>query len=709
MELNYNIYSIKNIDVLLDEFDFIKNNKGYEYANIPCVIDIESSSFYLSSCKQSIMYAFVIGINGKCIIGRTYEELKNILYTISSHYVLSKKRRMIFYVHNLSYEFQFFRKWFNWEQVFALEERKVVYALTDIGIELRCSYILSGYNLAYIGENLLTKYKVKKMVGDLDYKLIRHKSTILTEKELGYILNDGLVVMAYIQEEIERNKNNINYLQLTKTGKVRDFCRKRCLYTGNHHEGNKQYYSYRHLMSLLKITSIQEYNQLKRAFSGGFTHANAFYVGKELSNVTSYDFTSSYPSVMICEKYPMSTGKLINVKSMKELRYYMKTYCVLMDATFINISSTSTYEHSISESKCYKLEKSMVDNGRIVDAELLSITLTEQDFYIIEKLYKWEKLKVKNVRIYRKDYLPTCFIKAILDLYSTKTTLKGVEEKEIEYLVSKENLNSCYGMCVTGICRDELEYIEDEQYCGGWKSTECDYEKAIQKYNNSKQRFLCYQWGVWVTAYARRNLFNGICAINDDYVYADTDSIKFLNADKHKEYFIQYNKEIELKLEKAMQFHNLPISLCKPLTKNNEIKILGVWDYDGFYLKFKTLGAKRYMVKTEKGFKYKNIKCPYSLTISGLSKFESIPYLYSLHGDDIMNIFQDGMFIPKEYTGKNTHTYLDFEQKGYITDYLGKTDSYYEKSSIHLEECEYELSMTSEYLDLIYDIQERID
>lgn len=58
----------------------------------------------------------------------------------------------------------------------------------------------------------------------------------------------------------------------------------------------------------------------------------------------------------------------------------------------------------------------------------------------------------------QKEYLPTPFVKSILHLYESKTKLKGVEGKEVEYLNSKEMLNSCYGMSVTNPLRDEFTY-----------------------------------------------------------------------------------------------------------------------------------------------------------------------------------------------------------------------------------------------------------
>ena len=683
----------KSIDELLDEnIPFIKSNKRIEYANVPCTIDIESSSFYIDDgSKRGIMYAWVLGINGKCIIGRTYEQLWNSLDRISEFYELNEKRRMIFYIHNLSFEFQWFRKWRNWIRVFATEERTPLYALDDKGIELRCSYLLSGYSLDNVAKNLTT-YKTRKMVGDLDYKLVRHSETPLTEKEIGYILHDGLVVMCYIQEEIESNHNNITLLPLTKTGKVRSYIRKSCLYSGKHTKNTWKFKKYRMMMKALPISSLQEYEQLKRAFHGGFTHANGFYVNHTVKNVTSFDFTSSYPYVMISEQFPMGKGKLVHVKDKEHFYYLMKYYCCLFDCTFINLDSKIIYEHPISFSKCYHIKNYSTDNGRVVQAEELSITLTEQDFAIIKKFYSWEHMRIKNCRIYEKQYLPHDFVRGVLTLYKKKTELKGVEESIVEYMNSKEMLNSCYGMCVTDICRTEIDYTNDS-----WGKIPPSSEEQIEKYNKKPNRFLCYQWGVWVTAYAMRNLFTAIYGLGDDYIYSDTDSVKFINYEKHKNYFETYNKNAIIKLKNAMDYHGFSYELFQPYTNKGERKICGLWDFDGFYPKFRTLGAKRYMVQKENG--------DYSLTVSGVNKHYAIPYLYQKYGDKIMDKFTDGLTIPPQYTGKNIHTYIDEETSGEVIDYLGNKSTYYEKSSIHLEESGYELSLSREFIDYLLSIK----
>lgn len=244
------------------------------------------------------------------------------------------------------------------------------------------------------------------------------------------------------------------------------------------------------IMKGLRLTP-DEYKQLKRAFQGGFTHANPFYSGKVLNDITSFDFTSSYPCVMLAEKFPMSSGEKIQITSREEFEKNIKLYCCLFDVEFVGLQSRLWFDSYISISRCWGVKTAVVNNGRVVSAQHLCTTLTEQDYKIIQQFYTWEHIKIGVFRRYKKDYLPTDFIRAILKLYHDKTTLKGVDNKEIEYLKSKEMLNSCYGMAVTDIVRPEILYVND--WC---EPKEPDFEKAIKDYNGSRSRFLFYPWGV---------------------------------------------------------------------------------------------------------------------------------------------------------------------------------------------------------------------
>lgn len=712
------------LEMAVNEKNIIGNSKGERFFNVPCSFDIETTSFYRDPDgkaydyeqtqkmtdangrkakleKASVMYIWQFGINGFIIVGRTWDEFVNMCSVITETLALTEKLRLIVYVHNLAYEFQFIRKWFDdWNRVFSIDLRKPIYAITTGFIEFRCSYLLSGYSLAKLGEQLM-KYKCSKKVGDLDYSLIRHTGTPLTDTELGYCINDIKVVMCYIQERIEECKG-IHRIPITKTGFVRQYCRKHCLRTVVDGKTVSNW-DYVNLMQDLQITGLDEFDMLQRAFAGGFTHANAHYTDEIVPEVDSYDFTSSYPYVMVSEKYPMSQGVAVTVKSMKQFEFLISKYCCVFDIEFTNIFASQIQDNPISVSKCFIKENAAENNGRIVGAAKIALTITDVDFHIIKNFYTWESLRIGQMYCYRKEYLPTPFIHSILDLYEKKTKLKGVEGKEVEYLNSKEMLNSCYGMSVTNPLRDEFVYN------GEWDINAMSDEQKkdlLFKYNTSKNRFLFYPWGIFVTAYARRNLFTGIHEAKEDYIYSDTDSIKLRNGDKHADYFKAYNMQVVQKLRAACKYHNLPFSMCEPETIKGITKTLGVWDYEGRYRHFKTLGAKRYMVEEENALKVNGKSYNFSLTVSGVNKKSAIPYLLETYGENgIFEAFTNYLDIPPKATGKNIHTYIDYDINGKLTDYLGNECEYNEKSSVHLEPTGYSLSLSVMYLNYLMGIK----
>lgn len=664
--------------------------KSIEYINIESGFDIETTSVKINDDKFSFMYlwAFGLGGNGEFLIhGRTWEEFKELINFLSNELNLSLNRRLVVYVHNLGYEFQFMRKYFKWFDVFSVDERKPIKATIEQGIEFRDSYILSGYNLKKTAENLQF-HTIKKLVGDLDYSLVRHDETLITDDEMEYMKNDVLIILYYINEQLMQYEN-ITKIPLTNTGRVREYVKKNCYFD----KGETTYKSskskkknYRFLMNNLTLEP-DEYYKLKWAFMGGFTHANAYYTNKTLENVNSIDFTSSYPAVMLSEKFPMGKGfKPTKEEILKKgYDYYLNNFCCLIGLGIKGLENKFYQESYLSVSKCKTSGAKTVNNGRIYNADVITTYITDVDYWILKRCYSWEDLRIFDLICYPRNYLPKSIFESILELYKNKTTLKGVKGKETEYLLSKGMLNSVYGMTVTDIVRDEIIYNEE------WSTKQVNNDEEIEKYNSKKSRFLFYPWGVWVTAYARRNLWSGIFAINEDYIYSDTDSIKFLNLEKHKKYIDDYNKIIEKKLIDALNYHNLDTNLLYPKTQENKVKLIGVWDYEGLYSKFKTLGAKRYLVEQDENL---------FLTVAGLGKSNGVKYMKEQckNNSEVFKMFDNNLKIPAEKTGKMTHTYIDVEKEFTITDYQGNTKKIKSLSSIHLEPCEFSLSLTDFYI-----------
>ena len=640
--------------------------------------------------KVSIMYCWQFAIDGKVIFARTWPEFVKCMKIIEKYTNLSN--RIIVYVHNLAFEFQFIRTFFKWYKVFSISPRKPIYAITESGIEFRCSYILTNYSLAKLADQLHV-YDIKKLVGDLDYSLVRTPNTPMTKQEISYCINDVLIVSAYIQECVLTEKF-ISRIPLTATGYCRRYARKKCFYSGNTRKEKEHCHAeYRELMRCLTIDGKEEYLQLKRAFQGGFTHCSAFYSGLILENVGHIDETSAYPFSLLSERnYPMSKGQKVKPANRNEFEKYLKYYCCIFDCEFTDIKPRFIYENYISASHCFNKEGCIENNGRIVSAKKIKITLTEIDFDIIRKTYKYKHLKVTNMRIYRKGYLPKNFILAIIKLYQDKTTLKGVEGKEVEYLNSKALLNACFGMCCTDISRDEIIYNDT------WNVEKADIDKDIEKYNKSNQRFLYYPWGIYCCALSRRNLWQAIVNFKEDYIYADTDSIFCLNLDKHMEWIESYNKHCGVKLKRMCDHYGIDYNELLPRTIKGEIKPLGVWDIEHKNIDiFKSLGAKRYLMKVGGSI---------GLTVAGVNKKAAVPYLLETYGDCIFEAFSNHLDIPCDHTGKLTHVYIDSFQSGTITDYQGNQYTFNEEPpSVYLEKAAYYFDISQTYIDYIKGVQ----
>lgn len=664
----------------------VKNNKGIEYYNIPAGFDIETTSFYEYGEKRSLMYLWNLGVFNKVINGRTWEELFVLLDCIRQVMDLSESKILVIYVYNLPYEFQFIRKRCCWDKVFQIEERKVVYAQTN-GIEYRCGLKLSGgKSLKKVGDDLL-KYKVQKLNGFLDYKIIRSPLTPLTQKEIDYGESDVRVILSYIQEKIEQD-GDITRIPLTNTGYVREFCRKSCY--------GKNWLKYRNLINNLTLEP-DEYSQLKRAFQGGFVHANAHHANKILKNLRSKDFISSYPAWMVLELFPMSRGIRVNENlNTKMLKHYMDNYCCLFDIEMKGLMATRFNENPISSSKCFELEAPyFVNNGRIVGASRVKMTITELDFITYSKFYTWDSIKISNLIIYEKGYLPVALIEAILYFYEGKTTLKDVVEEIVNYMISKNMLNACYGMIVTDIVREVLEYINNE-----FITKEGDVDEQIKKYNENKKRFLFYPWGVWVTAYARFHLFEAIYELEDDYVYGDTDCVKYKGGSKYDSWFEGFNNKIIDAIKRSSEYTKIPIEKYMAKDKYGVLRVIGTWDSDGEYLKFKTLGAKRYIYTAinKKGEEELHV------TIAGSNKSKTAEYLSTFAQP--FKEFKDELVVPKEYSGRNVLTYIDEETEGILVDCNGVPYHYHELSSVHMEESEYSLSLSDDYVKWLKQYEE---
>ena len=85
-------------------------------------------------------------------------------------------------------------------------------------------------------------------------------------------------------------------------------------------------------------------------------------------------------------------------------------------------------------------------------------------------------------------------------------------------------MRSIYGMMAQNPVKKSLIFKQVDE----WPEADISDEELLEKHN--KTAFLCYQWGVWVTAWARYMLYLGVQNVikqGGEFIYCDTDSVKY--------------------------------------------------------------------------------------------------------------------------------------------------------------------------------------
>lgn len=513
---------------------------------------------------RSNMYIWMFSINEDVYYGRTWAEFKEFIYKLN---LLNSSKKIVF-VHNLAFEFQYLKSIFNFDKVVARKAHKVMKCeLSNYNIEFRCSYFMSNCALKMLPKIFMLP--VEKKVGDLDYTLLRNSKTELTKKELGYCEYDCLVVYHYIKRELETYER-VDKIPLTSTGHVRRELKELIV----------DDFDYKYKVKKAININPHIFNLLQEAFAGGYTHANWIYTDEIQKNITSWDFTSSYPYILVSHQFPSTEFKKCNIKSRNQM---LSRFAYIILVEFTNIKC-KYYNNFISQSKCRNIKNGKFDNGRIISAESITITLTDIDFYFILDSYKYENYEIKESYYSIYDYLPKKFINFVLDKYVNKTKYKNVEGKEVEYAKEKNKFNSLYGMSVTNMIRDEVIYDNETD----WSERELTNVEIIKKLNEEKKKsFLSFAYGVWVTAYARSNLLKNVIKLDEYVVYCDTDSMKLKNG-YDKKVIDDYNKFVENKLKYVSKILDIDYEKYEPTDSKGKKHLLGVFDNDGEYAEFIT-------------------------------------------------------------------------------------------------------------------------
>jgi len=740
-KLNLNYYNVEEMPRILDKL--IEHNgitwcgRKIKYLDWSISFDIESTSFRDYLKKLALMWIWMLGLQDDqtgfiyTIVGRTWKEWQEAikcLYELcpgDNHYIP-------IYVHNLSFEYFFIKPYVMEKDVFVVKSNDLLYMRTWEGLEFRCSMKVAGCKLADITQFLPTDCKVKKLVGDLDYKLMRHRLSNVTDDEMAYCLNDVRLVCEYISQK-RREDGDISKIQRTATG----YGRKGIMDFVFNDMTKKEKAKF-----IAQVMGTCFHNGLEmktacRAFMGGHTAGNPQNRGRILRGVTCWDFTSSYPSICVCcSDFPIEYIGYMDNMTEPEYRVELSLkHAIIGKAIFKGLrprvyeegrsKETVDFDYYIPSSKCVELEGEVKYNGKVASADLCSIYIIDLDFTTYELFYEWDSVEFEGCFLYKKGYLPKKVIEYVLSLYQSKTTLKGVKGQELKYAKDKALLNAVsYGMNVTSPEKDILQYDSSEDEWkptidGEWKSDLYDMQNAddvaeywdlkVNAYNDrirAGQVTVSYIQGIYISGAARANLALGIMSagLKHLFAYSDTDSIYIQHSEELDDFITSYNNMIKQKMERMCKFYDLQQDCWRPKTIKGEEKPLGYWDFDGYSEYFKQVRAKTYAKIDKEGH--------FKITIAGLNKQAGAAYIAQqadpeaeiirredgtikdviVHNPEkVLNYIDIGMHIPEGETGKLLHTISRSEYKGTITDYEGVECDYDIQGGVNLSDTSFDI------------------
>lgn len=604
-------------------------------------------------CAWSI--AFKLHDTIYSVYGRKPSEMLACFEKINRY--LKGEQTYIFF-HNLAYDYVFLRKFLF--QRFGIPEAQLAtrphYPVTiefENGLILRDTLIVAQRSLERWADDL--GVDDRKAVGKWSYTKRRNQSTPLSSDEVDYITKDVVVLVECIDAYLKGLNKTLRGMPLTATGIVREEVREEA----SRHRAKQKFNDI--------VPTFDEQMFLECVYHGGLVHGNRYYITDKLNQRTitgdiyCYDFTSSYPYCLIAEQYPMERFRYVGALSLKDALELADDYAIMGTLMLTNVRIKKGVDLPVIQwSKCETADNVVGDNGRILAADLIIIKTHELRMLSISEQYDFDAALITDARIAMKGYLPQWLRDYIFKLFQDKCELKDGDP--ILYSLAKSRINSVYGLHVQKPV--QIDIVEDYE-TGEYEKDENPPEEYLREkydiYLNKWSAVLPYQWGVWVTAYAERNLIL-LSRCSDDWLYGDTDSA--FGRDWDEEKLKAYNNNVKQKLIDAGY---------GPVVIDDKEFWLGVATLDKHFTEFRFTGAKRYCGRDAKTGELK-------ITVAGVPKGSGAKCLKN----DISK-FAPGFRFRGIQTKKKQHEYI------FVDDIYIDADGNETGDSINLTYCDYKL------------------
>lgn len=661
--------------------------------------DTETSTIEKDGEQIAFMYVWQMAVENEAFYGRTWSEFKLCLQKMKNEMHLAVDYKLIVYVHNLKYDFGFYKKEVNLDgnDFVARSRRTVLKHIMDDCFEVRDSAVYTEEPLEHMGEEI----GIPKMKG-YDYNRIRHALTPLTPEELEYCEHDVLILTRYFRLEAEKLNCSIYKLALTATQKIK---------RGINEEFARESRMYQNMIMSRQLKDNDHDNHildlLKHAFFGAFNYSSQLIRGITQNNVAGIDISACYGAQCLLHPYPVGKFTPIELpESTDDLknnpRYAGKAMLITFAAKDVSAKYADIGFLPINVHNYWQRPASDINNiasKRVLTAAKLEMTLTDVDFRLFLEFYSYSAIKF--VSIMASDYgdMPPYMIRSIEKTHRKKLEIQRRNNiiklsrpltlaEQLEYTHAKTGVSRIYGILVQDPVRDIYE----------WNPEINDIQKNGEQKNKSQFQPVLYQWGVWVVAWARYEILRLLLKLSgtgknfDDLktLYSDTDSLYFKFTESDIEIVKSYNDMINAKISNVAKKYRIS---PEALTGIGTLKIT-------YYQQFKTTGIKQYCYIQDDVFDY---RCA-GLTRPDYQYDDNNNQLFNEDGtpvnngmtffdnfasnDERMAAFCREMSIPASDAHVKRNYYNDEPLKNPIevTDYLGNTTTVQPKSWVVIAE-----------------------
>ena len=356
-------------------------------------------------------------------------------------------------------------------------------------------------------------------------------------------------------------------------------------------------------------TTYGEYQRYRKALFGGIVYVP--YKGLVIEDqLMCLDLTSAYIFDLLIELHCSTSFKL---EDSDNFEYFLES----TTQTSIGFYKIKYFSES-TKVRCFK----SIDDMHFEPGEQeVECILTSIDLKNLKSLATIVSIECDWLYSSKLDHLPKYLLDEVVKQYKRKQELPNGDLRDLQ----KSIVNGIFGDCIKKI-RSKKEF-----------------------YTAKNNPSLAPQWGIWCTAYARKNLL-ALATKMEGWVYSDTDSIYCFDNEHNRNLLKEYNENAQRRIKE----------FCNEFGYDYDIlKDLGTFKIEKIIKRFKAHAQKIYM--------YETIDGEFKLVAAGLDQhtIDVGPHLFETTkidwGSRTIKVVEENNYYEKIIGGKEVKDYNTFK------------------------------------------------